>query len=67
MDDETKRTLIIGISVFATLSSLAWAIAIANIYSPPAKPMTAMARCAAYSEARSSSFCLELVRRAAYD
>jgi hypothetical protein len=60
MSDDTKFWLILTTAVFATVSSVAWAIAVTSIYG---RPVPAEERCAWTSETRASAFCMELARK----
>lgn len=55
-----KNTIVICVTVFATITSVAWAITTATIYSPA---KSALERCAENYDARQTPFCNELVRK----
>lgn len=60
MDDGMKRLSIACLTLFLTTSSVAWAIAVGMIYSPPG---AAKDLCAKIADARSSAFCVEIAKR----
>lgn len=56
-----NKLVIICLTIFATTSSVAWAIAWGAAYGPPA---SAIVDCARNHEARGSAFCTELAKSA---
>lgn len=59
-----RDTITICLCVFATTSSIAWAVAITNIYTPSRPARTALQECAAaFNEHRNSPFCMEVAKR----
>lgn len=57
--NEFPRLIIICVTVFATASSIAWAIAFGAAYSPPASPYL---ECSRNPDARGSAYCHALAQ-----
>ncbi len=63
----TKNVAIVCGTIFATVTSLAWAITAASIYAPPLsegqRNADILARCNYSAENRSSQFCMKLAEQ----
>ena len=66
MREDTKSTLIISITVFLTLSSIAWAIDFTSVYKPqiPSTMTDLLYQCLSESKIQ-TQFCAELIKKAA--
>lgn len=58
-----RTTLCICLTIFGTVTSVAWAIATVNIWGPVAPVRSAKEICALYDQARSSAFCIEIAKQ----
>lgn len=62
MHDEAKCHLFWALAITVTISSVAWAIAFTSVNGAPPPKRTTMETCAYFTEARNSTFCLEVAR-----
>jgi hypothetical protein len=58
-----RNTLCICLTIFATVSSVAWAIASVSIWAPTRPQMSAKEVCATYQDARNSIVCYEIAKQ----
>jgi hypothetical protein len=61
-----RNVLVICLTIFGTVSSVAWAVAFVNVYGPVTPPKSAKEVCALYESARNTPFCIEVARQASH-